>query len=108
MMKKIDNLLNMVNYYPDFGKWESIDPERDGNDIYNRYAHINISLVEEKTTFGIGAWEDSIVVGLSCNDLDKWGVKYLITPKKLGVCGKKFNVIYEDGESSYLIYRKGY
>ena len=99
-------VLNAVNYYPDFGKWKAIDPEGEKDDIYNRYAHINVALTEGETTLEPGVWDDAIVVNLSCGDLDKWNVKYLATAKALTACKDDFESIYTDTEGSYLIYKR--
>ncbi|MBR3172516.1 hypothetical protein IKF21_01180 [Candidatus Saccharibacteria bacterium] len=99
-------VLNMVNFYPDYGKWELIDPERKSDEIYNRYAHINISLTDGETTLGPGVWADAIVVNLSCGDVDKWNVKYLITAGSIKACNDSFRNIYSDAEGEYLIYQR--
>lgn len=99
-------VLNAVNYYPDFGKWKPIDPEGEEIDIYNRYAHINVSLNEKDTTIGPGIWDDAIVVNLSCDDLDKWKVTYLITAKEMEACKNNFRVVYDDTEGTYMIYQR--
>lgn len=99
-------MLNMVNYYPDFGKWGPIDPEGEQLEIYNRYAHINVSLTDGKTTVEPGVWDDAIVVELSCDDADKWEVKYLVSAGEIGACEDNFESIYHDVEGEYLIYQR--
>ena len=99
-------VLNMVNYYPDYGKWDLVDPEKKEMDIYNRYAHINIELTEDETKLEPGIWSDAIKVSLSCEDLDKWGVKYLLIEGELDVCKHEYVNVYDDPESDFWIYRR--
>lgn len=98
--------LNAVNFYPDFEKWNRVDPEGKDSFTYNRYAHINISLTDKDTAIRPGAWDDAIKVDLSCKDLDKWEVKYLIASKDLKTCVNNFEKIYVDSEGAYAIYER--
>lgn len=99
-------MLNAVNFYPDFGKWNQIDPEEKDNFVYNRYAHISVSLTDGSTVVRPGVWDDAIEVELSCRDSEKWNVKYLIGSKDLKACGNIFERIYADTEGSYAIYKR--
>ena len=98
--------LNAINFYPDFEKWNRVDPEGKDNFTYNRYAHINISLTDKDTVIRPGAWDDAIKVDLNCKDLDKWEVKYLIASKDLKTCVSNFEKIYVDSEGVYAIYER--
>lgn len=107
--------LNMVNFYPDYGKWNLIDDENKHDEIYNRYAHILIWLSAEKTEYLLGENSDSMVVKLSAEDLLKWPVKYLVVTGNL-IHGKAnddavladfpYEDIYDDTEGDYHIYRR--
>lgn len=99
-------VLNAVNFYPDYQKWELIDPERKNDDIYNRYAHITINTSPEETKLTLTSSPDWIDVKISCEDLDKWPVKYLIKGGELDACGERFEEIYKDSESEYYIYKR--
>ena len=99
-------MLNMVNVYPDFKKWELIDPERKEEDIYNRYAHIKVDLVEKDTEIELGPSRDMVVVKLSCKDAKKWPVDYLIMLGDLKSCKSDYKEIYKDTEGDYRIYKE--
>ena len=99
--------LNAVNFYPDYGKWKLIDPEGENDAVYNRYAHMNIEIVEDKTRFEPSTTlADLFTLYISCDDLAKWPVKYLLSDKKMTVCKKDFKEIYKDSESNYYIYER--
>lgn len=99
-------VLDMVNFYPDFPKWELIDPEKKSEDIYNRYAHILVSLTEDKTKIEIGPTQDVVALTLSCKDVTKLGVKYLLVGGELDACKSEYKNIYEDTEGKYYIYER--
>lgn len=98
-------VINGVNYYPDVEKWQKIDPEMKYRDIYNRYAHIEICLAEEDG-YDIYA-SDSIIVNISPKNLKKWDVKYLFSGENIENQLKdlRHELIYEDAENGYFIYR---
>ncbi|MBO7657032.1 hypothetical protein J6S55_00045 [Candidatus Saccharibacteria bacterium] len=98
-------MLNAVNFYPDFEKWELIDEKGENKEVYNRYAHINIALTDGKTEFILGtAAPDYFNLKLNCNDALKWPVKYVVSAGELKVCNKNYNKIYTDTEGDYYIY----
>ena len=43
--------INSVNYYPNLKLWNKLDAGKVYENIYNRYAHITITLTNEATTF---------------------------------------------------------
>lgn len=99
-------MLNAVNFYPDYGKWELIDPDGEFDDIYNRYAHIQVSLSDGKTEFISGPTADMFMLNLNCEDADKWSVKYLLSAGTLQACENDFEEIYSDTEGEYYIYER--
>ena len=98
--------LNMVNVYPDFKKWELIDPEGDDKDTYNRYAHIWVKLTDGETDIRLGPTRDVVELDLSCSDALKWPAKYLVTAGKLENCKANYQRIYDDSEGNYYIYER--
>ena len=50
--------------------------------IYNRYAHINLRIVDTPTDISLMA-ADSIILYLNYKDLSKLGVKYILTKDNL-------------------------
>lgn len=75
--------LNAVNYYPDFAKWEKIDPDGTMKKEYNRYAHISIFLTEDKTKIK-SPFPDQTAVDLNVHDISTFGVKYMLTTETSG------------------------
>ena len=71
--------ITSVNTYPDFEKWEKIDPDHKFEDVYNRYAHMNVNLsANESSKFErVPGREDIISVTFNVNDLEKLNVTYI-------------------------------
>lgn len=42
------SVINSTNTYPDLEKWSKIDEEGKYEDVYNRYAHINVEIMPSK------------------------------------------------------------
>lgn len=99
-------MLNAVNFYPDYEKWKIIDESGVYEDVYNRYAHIVVSLTEQKTELALGASADVLAVKLSCEDAAKWQVHYILVSDELEACKNDFVQIYDDPESEYYIYER--
>lgn len=74
--------INSVNTYPNISLWKKLDPNNQFNDIYNRYAHIDISFVHEKTNFEL-LFDDAIKINLSYEDISKTGANYLFVNGEL-------------------------
>ena len=69
---------NSVKFYPDFKVWDRIDKNHKFVDVYNRYAHINLNLVDEKTTFILNQ-PDLITLNLNRHDLvNDTDIKYVL------------------------------
>ena len=98
--------LNAVNFYPDFAKWEILDPKGEYKDIYNRYAHIAINLTSGDTKILNGATADTFTVRLNYEDSLKWPVKYLVVAGELENENKFYDRIYDDIEGNYHIYKR--
>ncbi|MBQ9026081.1 MAG: hypothetical protein IJ104_06890, partial [Methanobrevibacter sp.] len=82
--------LNSVNPYPNFDMWSKLDPNNQSSDIYNRYALVQIELVNDTpTTFDCGDDQysvnksDQVNLALNINDLEKLNVTYIISSKDL-------------------------
>ncbi len=74
--------LNATNVYPNINEWAILDPQGTQREIYNRYAHIQVVLTNEPTSFLL-AKTDEFVIKLNPDDLSKLGVKYLLSPRDL-------------------------
>ncbi|MBR2753950.1 hypothetical protein IKD82_02205 [Candidatus Saccharibacteria bacterium] len=99
-------VINAVNFYPDFKKWELIDPEGERDEIYNRYAHIKIEMTNDETKFIPGPTADIFTLKLNYKDSLKWPIKYLVTAGKLEGEEKYYKQIYHDTEGEYYIYER--
>ena len=71
--------LNAVNFYPDFEKWGLIDENHEYSDVYNRYAHIIITLTDQPTTMDNSTAPDMVNLSLNVNDIKKWDVDYIMS-----------------------------
>ena len=92
-------VINGDNFYPDNGKWNILDPSGEFDDVYNRYAHINVSLVKKSESFNASiAYPDSIQISLNINDLKKLGVKYICSMQSYGDLLLESNVSYQEIE----------
>lgn len=100
------NCLNGVHTYPNFNWLKIVDPNGEYNQIYNRFAHISITLADE-TSFQLLA-QDAYNALLTYDDLKKIGAKYYLTFSKLQEeTIEKFNleVKYSDSEKNQYIYQ---
>ena len=77
--------ITSVNTYPDFKKWEKIDPDHKYEDVYNRYAHMNVNLsTSEPSKFKpVQGRKDIISVTFNVNDLKKLNVTYIESNQNL-------------------------
>jgi hypothetical protein len=70
--------LTSVNYIPNMGMWEKLDPTGAYAETYNRYHHIFCNLTTGKTKISLSA-EDGVDLLLSYEDLRKIGADYVFT-----------------------------
>ena len=103
--------LNSTNVYPNLELWKKIDKENKYEDIYNRYAHIFITLVpnEEETKFELLA-PDVIRIFIRYDDLKVLGVNYLVRGAKLPKMEKTDQIELEEKykDDNYIIYKVNY
>ena len=92
--------LNSVNTYPNFETWQKLDPNNESYEIYNRYAHIPIVLVNNQpTTFISGDAQEMFTLYLNTNDLEKLNITYVLSPNSLEQLNNEnvtFTKVYED------------
>lgn len=69
--------INSVNLYPNMELWKKLDPEKKYEDIYNRFAHINVSFTKKDTWFEAISG-DYIEIHLSYKDIEKTEASYLL------------------------------
>lgn len=79
--------INSTNVYPILERWRLLDPTGEYEDIYNRYAHIVVTLTHSPTCFEAGVTPDQFVVRLNPDDLKTLGVGYIYTRRDLSEYG---------------------
>lgn len=100
------SVINSTNTYPVLERWKILDPEGKYEDIYNRYAHIEIELQNaEKTYFSLPV-QDAVHINLNTDDLPLLNVRYILTKKTMrpdNTDKVRFIRVYED--DLYSIYQ---
>jgi len=70
--------INSTNAYPYLERWYMLDPERKYEDLYNRYAHIQMRLSDvQEPVFALNA--DVVTVDINTDSLQKLGVEYIFS-----------------------------
>ena len=94
--------INSVNVYPYFERWNKLDPAGENFKIYNRYAHIMITLTNEKTKFYFGG-ADNFKLFLNPDDLSALKANYILSRngelENFSTSHIKIQKIYEDAGS---------
>jgi len=100
--------INCTNTVPDIQRWKLLDPTLSSEDIYNRYAHIVVSLTSEETSFEL-IQGDTFHLVLNYADMKKLGIGYIVSPLQL-TNQPQDGVFFEDeGEGDgYQIYKVNY
>ena len=92
--------INSVNVYPALDRWRNLNP--DAEKIYNRYAHIKITLSDSPTEFILNG-PDNFTVKLNAADLPKLGAGYIFSRngalENFSTPNLKIQKIYEDAGS---------
>ena len=99
-------VFNGLNVYPDFKKWEYIDPNDEYKEIWNRYAYIVTSLSDDgENHIKYYTNKDTLKLEINLETLDHFNVKYILTGNDLS--SYKTNYIYLKeiyGDSNIKIY----
>lgn len=99
--------LNSVNTYPNMKLWKALDPEGKYNEIYNRYAHISVNLVEEETSMEL-IQADWINLHLSYSDLHEINVNYILSYEPIEYLGTEVDLTELYEESGIYVYEVKY
>lgn len=98
--------LNSTNYYPNFELWNKFEDFEKYYEQYNRYAHIQISILPYKEKSNLELMqEDLLKLNLSTSDMERLNIKYIFTQIDLDKYTNtkiKFNKLYQ--EDNVLIY----
>lgn len=93
-------VINSNNYMPNIKFWEKLFPNGEYEEIYNRYAHLIISLTNEDNE-PILNQDDVITLKLNYSMLDDFNVDYIVSktpieiPKEYEIDSKE--IYYEEG-----------
>lgn len=76
--------INSTNVYPNLERWQKFDITGEYEEIYNRYAHICVHLVDEilEDRFTL-LQPDSFEVNLTIEEIKELGVRYIFTNREL-------------------------
>ena len=69
-------VINSTNVYPNMDFYHLLDKDLKYEDVYNRYAHLEVTLTDDETSFS-NSGEDLVRLNLNNNDLCKLDVDYL-------------------------------
>lgn len=101
--------VNSVNTYPNLELWAKLDEESKYEEIYNRYAHVNIQFTDDETSFEL-IQGDYMQLNLSYEDIKKTDAEYLLVLGTIDINEENsyvtFDKIYE--ENGALIYQMTY
>ena len=91
--------INSTNVYPNLEHWSQLDPEGSNEEIYNRYAHILITLTDEEAT-------EFELRQANIEDLPKLGGSYILTTRNLDeLANSKIQLQLVSQIKSYFIYK---
>ncbi len=88
--------VNYLNYPPRFDLYAPLDPTGEYEDVYNRYAHVSLEIIEGETEFILN-YGDAMTVKLSQDDIDVWDVKYIMS-------GEEFSLDTEELSTEFIYY----
>lgn len=102
------SVINATNIYPNMELWEMLDKENKYEEVYNRYAHVYMELVESEDQI-TNKFElistDSFKVFVTPEELKEMNIKYIFTVRVMedyNSESQEFNLIYN--ENNYHIY----
>ena len=102
--------INSVNVYPVLDRWKKIDPNGANFKIYNRYAHITITLTKSATTFSMTRG-DMFELALNPVDLLRLNVRYIFSPhadlEKFSTPAVKITKLFDDAGSYIYVVDHG-
>ena len=102
-------VLDATNFYPDNAKWEILDPDKEYEDCYNRYANM-VFFFTDGEEYMENPTPDSINVYISPLELEKLGVKYLVSGGDSSSILDKYGIKYtvEFVQDNYFVYNIQY
>ncbi|WYJ87928.1 hypothetical protein A5866_003054 [Enterococcus sp. 12C11_DIV0727] len=101
---------NGIAFTPNLDSWKILDPDKKNEDVYNRYAHINVEITNNEPTLQL-LQSDAIVARLNPQVIKEYGIKYLITYKEiqdLSTSDVRFVQLYGPDKDGAFIYKARY
>ena len=103
-------VLNSTNIYPNFELFEQIlgkDKTAESKEAFNRYAHVNFTIVEEEETTLELLYPDNVLLKMNANDLTKNNINYVISRESLHSEERSLNEYLEEvyNEDGMFIYK---
>lgn len=87
--------INGTHFYPALSTWKKISEDYDDEIIYNRYAHVKISLTTDETKFSLGS-ADAFEIDLNIEELKTLNIKYIVTKNDLSNILNEDNIKFEE------------
>lgn len=87
--------INGTHFYPALSTWKKISEDYDDEIIYNRYAHVKISLTTDETKFSLGN-ADAFEIDLNIEELKTLNIKYIVTKNDLSNILNEDNIKFEE------------
>lgn len=77
--------INSTNVYPNLKRWEKLDSNKQYEEVYNRYAHISINVVDETSEepVFVAPYPDQVQVRLRPEQLKDLNVVHILTNQDL-------------------------
>ncbi len=87
-------VINSTNLYPNIDFYHLLDKDLKYESVYNRYAHIEVKLGKDVTSFK-SPYEDQVHISLNSNDLSKLDVSYIASLSDITVFANE-NVSFKE------------
>lgn len=105
------SIINATNIYPNLDLWKTLDKNNEYEEIYNRYAHVYMEVMNENdiTEKFILEGKDKIKVYITPEELEQMNIKYIFTVRVMEEFeneNQNFELIYN--EKNYHIYKVNY
>ena len=97
--------LNSISYPPRFDLFAPIDNNGENEDVYNRYAHVIVSIGPENGVFEL-IQDDMFRVTINTEGLKLWDVKYIVSKENIEMDADSVTIarVYDDLDG-YDIYK---
>jgi hypothetical protein len=96
--------LNSLQYYPDTQMWKTLDPSNKYEQTYNRYAHMQLDVVQTDTVFELKQ-QDYVILHITPENLRRTGVHYLLSTGKISFDSPLFEEIDKVDADNMYIYK---